>query len=70
MTRASAQIFIDHLRSTVGTYFVHMLFSSWLAARFLMAVDEILSRTATPFLYEKTTCGFILQTRAHLTSPY
>ena len=68
MTRALTRIFIDHPQSVDETYFEHMRFAGWFAARLLMAGGAALVHAVIPCLFEKTASRMISQMHARLTS--
>lgn len=68
MTRAFARIFIAHPQSVDETYFEHMRFAGWFAARLLMAGGAALIHAVIPCLFEKTASRMISQMHARLTS--
>ena len=68
MTRAFIRIFIDHPQSVDETYFEHMRFAGWFAARLLMAGGAALVHALIPCLFEKTASRMISQMHARLTS--
>lgn len=68
MPRAFTRIFIDHPQSVDETYFEHMRFAGWFAARLLMAGGAALVHALIPCLFEKTASRMISQMHARLTS--
>jgi hypothetical protein len=67
MTRAFTRIFTDHPQSVGETYFEHMRFAGWFAARLLMAGGAALVHAVIPCLFEKTASRMISQMHARLT---
>ena len=67
MTRAFTRIFTDHPQSVGATYFEHMRFAGWFAARLLMAGGAALVHAVIPCLFEKTASRMISQMHARLT---
>ena len=51
MTRAFTRIFTDHPQSVGETYFEHMRFAGWFAARLLMAGGAALVHAVIPCLF-------------------
>ena len=68
MTRTFARIFVDHPRSVDETYFQHLRFAGWFAARLLMAGGAALIHAIIPCLFEKTASRLISEMHARLTS--
>lgn len=68
MTRAFTRIFIDHPQSVDETYFEHMRFAGWFAARLLMAGGAALVHAFIPCLFEKTASRMISEMHARLTA--
>ena len=67
MTLAFTRIFTDHPQSVGETYFEHMRFAGWFAARLLMAGGAALVHAVIPCLFEKTASRMISQMHARLT---
>lgn len=68
MNRVLTRIFIDHPQSVDETYFEHMRFAGWFAARLLMAGGAALVHAVIPCLFELTASRMISQMHARLTS--
>jgi len=54
MTRLWHRIFVDHPQSVEESYFQHMAFAGWFAARLLAAGGAALVHALIPCLFEKT----------------
>ncbi|MEM9249929.1 MAG: DUF6356 family protein, partial [Pseudomonadota bacterium] len=59
MTRTWQRIFVDHPQSVDETYFEHMRFAGWFAARLLLAGGAALIHAVIPCLFEKTASRMI-----------
>lgn len=68
MTRTFTRIFIDHPQSVDETYFEHMRFAGWFAARLLVAGSAALIHAVIPCLFEKTASRMIYKMYARLMS--
>ena len=68
MNRVFTRIFIDHPQSVNESYFEHMRFAGWFAARLLMAGVAALTHAFIPCLFEKTASRMIAQMHARLTN--
>lgn len=68
MIRAFTRIFINHPQSVDETYFEHMRFAGWFAARLLMAGAAAIIHAVIPCRFEKTASRMISQMHARLTS--
>lgn len=66
MIRPWTRIFIDHPRSVDETYFEHMRFAGWFAARLLVAGGAALVHAVVPCLFETTASRMIAQMNARL----
>ena len=66
MIHAFARIFIAHPQSVDETYFEHMRFAGWFAARLLMAGGAALVHAVIPCLFEKTASRMIARMHARL----
>jgi len=59
MNRILNQIFVDHPKSVDETYFQHMAFAGWFAARLFMAAGAATVHAIIPCLFEKTAGNLI-----------
>ncbi|MEM6902993.1 MAG: DUF6356 family protein [Pseudomonadota bacterium] len=66
MTRALQRIFLEHPGSVDETYFQHMRFAIWFAAKLLMAGFAALIHAFIPCLFEKTASQIVGQLHARL----
>ena len=67
MTRTWQRIFVEHPSSVDETYFEHMRFAAWFAARLLMAGGAALIHAIVPCLFEKTASRMVGEMHARLT---
>ncbi|MEL6417868.1 MAG: DUF6356 family protein [Pseudomonadota bacterium] len=67
MTRIWQRIFVEHPQSVDQTYFQHMRFAAWFAARLLMASGAALIHAICPRLCEKTAGRMIGDMHTRLT---
>jgi hypothetical protein len=68
MFRILQHIFVDHPRSVDETYFQHMRFAGWFAARLLIAGGAAMIHAVIPCLFEKTASRMIAEMHARLTN--
>ena len=54
-----SRVFIDHPASVEETYFEHLRFAGWFAARLFAAGGAALVHAVIPCLFEKTTSNLI-----------
>ena len=66
MTHIWQRIFVEHPQSVDETYFQHMRFAAWFAARLLMAGGAALIHAVVPCLFEKTAGRMIEEMHARL----
>lgn len=66
MTHIWQRIFVDHPQSVDETYFQHLRFASWFAARLLIAGGAALVHALIPCLFEKTASRMICEMHGRL----
>jgi hypothetical protein len=68
MNHTFARIFIAHPQSVDETYFEHMRFAGWFAARLFLAGGAALIHAVIPCLFEKTASHMISEMHVRLVS--
>lgn len=56
-----SRLFLDHPRSVNESYFQHMAFASWFAAKLLKAAFAAIIHALFPCCFEKTASGIIAE---------
>lgn len=68
MTRVFQRVFMNHPRAVDETYFEHMRFAGWFAARLFAAGCAAMVHALIPCLFEKTAGRMIREMNARLTT--
>ncbi|MDA7425632.1 DUF6356 family protein [Thalassococcus lentus] len=68
MIKSLQRVFVHHPQSVDETYFEHMRFAGWFAARLLAAGFAALIHAVIPCLFEKTASRMIQDMNARIVS--